>query len=88
MTKNSVKLIVKGKLRKKCVKLVKIKSYKGIDSMKISTCLLLIIFVMQLSTLINSTVFDGGGSGVLLAVHTTSFVAAIGFYAQIRSENG
>ncbi|MFZ0368322.1 MAG: hypothetical protein WAM07_01845 [Halobacillus sp.] len=56
--------------------------------MKISTCLLLIIFVMQLSTLINSTVFDGGGSGVLLAVHTTSFVAAIGFYAQIRSENG
>ncbi|MCA1009184.1 hypothetical protein [Halobacillus halophilus] len=56
--------------------------------MKISTCLLFIILVMQLSTLINSTVFNGGGSGVLLTVHTISFVAAIGFYAQIRSENG
>ncbi|SFG64074.1 hypothetical protein SAMN05216353_1702 [Halobacillus alkaliphilus] len=56
--------------------------------MKISTYLLLIILVMQLSTLINSTVFNGGGNGILLAVHTISFVAAIGFYAQVRRENG
>ncbi|MGP4075553.1 hypothetical protein [Halobacillus sp. K22] len=56
--------------------------------MKISTFLLFIILIMQLSTLINITVFDGAGNAVLLAVHTISFVAAIGFYAQIRSENG
>ncbi|MGM0878686.1 MAG: hypothetical protein ACQEWV_29380 [Bacillota bacterium] len=52
--------------------------------MKIRTFLLL-IFIMQLSTLINVTVFDGEWNGIILALHTILFILAIGINAEFKN---
>jgi len=49
--------------------------------MKITTFLLLIIAVMQISTLLNSTVLDGQWNGILLWLHTALFLIAIAMFA-------
>ncbi|MGY0691272.1 hypothetical protein ACW2QC_00600 [Virgibacillus sp. FSP13] len=50
--------------------------------MKIRTFLIVIIVLMQFSTLVNVTVFDGGWDGITLAFHTILFVMAMGIHAQ------
>ncbi|WP_199794651.1 hypothetical protein [Lentibacillus sp. Marseille-P4043] len=50
--------------------------------MKIRTFLIVIIVLMQFSTLVNVTVFDGGWNGIILAFHTILFIMALGINAQ------
>ncbi|WP_407268541.1 hypothetical protein [Radiobacillus sp. PE A8.2] len=54
--------------------------------MKINTFLLLIIVMMQLSMLINITVFEGQWNGIVLALHTVLFILAFAMYVDGKKE--
>ncbi|MCE7792049.1 hypothetical protein K8O68_06385 [Salipaludibacillus sp. CUR1] len=52
--------------------------------MMIRTFLIVIIIIMQFSTLINVTLFDGEWNGLVLALHTALFILAIGINTEIK----